>query len=343
VSRFNAKVRCNYYPLPLREADRTRHLLRFPVEPFSALDPCVGEGAAFAVITRDSNARRYGIELDAYRAEQAAPSLTKIIQGNCLETHCPVESFSCIFENPPYDWALSGNIRERLEAVFLNHTFRWLIPGGVLLLVIPAERATDCAQILASHFKHARVFRLSDSESVRYRQVLIAGVRRTRREREQLRDREISEGRYRFTTLGREYERLPELLDTCDDPYAVPTSGPATLTFKGLPLDTLEDLVGSSPAYRQTMRILAPEPTVVGGRPLTPLHAGQVGLVACSGLINGIFGSGEERHIAAWKSKKVTTKFTEEEQDGTTVIRERERFVQELSIVFASGETGTLE
>ena len=29
------------------------------------------------------------------------------------------------------------------------------------------------------------------------------------------------------------------------------------------------------------------------------------GLVACPGLINGIFGSGEERHIAAWKSKKV--------------------------------------
>ena len=61
------------------------------------------------------------------------------------------------------------------------------------------------------------------------------------------------------------------------------------------------------------------------------------GLVACSGLINGIFGSGEERHIAAWKSKKVTTKFTEEETDGTTIIRERERFVQELSVVFATG------
>jgi hypothetical protein len=227
--------------------------------------------------------------------------------------------------------------------VFLNHIFRWLIPGGVLLLVIPAERATDCAQILASHFKRARVSRLSDPESVRYRQVLVAGVRRTRREREQLRDREISEGRYRFTTLGREYESLPELADSYDDPYAVPTSGPAALTFKGLPLDELEDLVANSPAYRRTTRILAPEPTVIGGRPLTPLHAGQVGLVACSGLINGIFGSGEERHIAAWKSKKVTTKLTEEEEDGTTVIRERERFVQELSVVFATGETGTLE
>jgi hypothetical protein len=343
VSRLAAKARCNYYPLPLKEAERIRNLVQYPTEAFSALDPCVGEGIAFAAITRDTSARRYGIELDAYRAEQAAPLLTKIIRGNCLETHCPAESFSFIYENPPYDWVLSENARERLEAVFLNHTFRWLIPGGVLLLVIPAERAAECAQVLGSNFKRSLVFRLCDPESVRYRQVLIAGVRRTRREREQLRDREISEARFRFATLGREYGRLAELADFCDNPYIVPPTGPATLTFKGLPLDELEDLIPMSPASRQAERILAPKPTVVGGRPLTPLHAGQVGLVACSGLINGIFGSGEERHIAAWKSKKVTTKFTEEEADGTTIIRERERFVQELSVVFATGDTGTLE
>lgn len=343
MSRLAARIRCNYYPLPLRETERIRNLLQFPSEPFSALDPCVGEGIAFSTITRDSSARPYGIELDAYRAEQAAPLLTKVIQGNSLETHCPVESFSLIYENPPYDWTLSGNARERLEAVFLNHTFRWLIPGGILVLVIPAERAAECAQILASHFKRTRIFRLGDPESVRYRQVVIVGVRRTRRERDQLRDREISEGRFLFSTLGREYEHLAELPESASDPYPVPPTGPAALTFKGLPLDELEDAIPSSPASRQAARILAPEPTVIGGRPLTPLHAGQVGLVACSGLINGIFGAGEERHIAAWKSKKITTKLTEEEADGTTIIRERERFVQELSVVFATGETGTLE
>jgi site-specific recombinase XerD len=48
----------------------------------------------------------------------------------------------------------------------------------------------------------------------------------------------------------------------------------ASLKVSDLPS---EDLVANSPAYRQTARILAPEPTVIGGRPLTPLHAGQVG------------------------------------------------------------------
>jgi hypothetical protein len=73
MSRFNAKIRCNYYPLPAREAERIRSLLRFPTEPFSALDPCVGEGLAFTAILHCAAVRRYGIKLDAYRAEQAAP------------------------------------------------------------------------------------------------------------------------------------------------------------------------------------------------------------------------------------------------------------------------------
>src|ERR1700677_4448186 len=66
------------------------------------------------------HSRRYsktparGVMGDAYCAEQAAPSLTRIIQGNCLETHCPVESFSCIYLNPPYDWRWRGNSRTRV-------------------------------------------------------------------------------------------------------------------------------------------------------------------------------------------------------------------------------------
>ena len=82
MSRLAAR-RWSYgpHPLPLRETERIRNLLQFPSEPFSALNPCVGEGIAFSAITRDSSARRYGIELDAYRAEQAAPSHNRTIQG----------------------------------------------------------------------------------------------------------------------------------------------------------------------------------------------------------------------------------------------------------------------
>jgi hypothetical protein len=84
MARLAAKARCNYYPLPDREAELIRSCLTFPDQAFSALDPCAGEGRAMAVITDSSKAIRHGIELDAYRAEAAARVLEHVIQGRRL-------------------------------------------------------------------------------------------------------------------------------------------------------------------------------------------------------------------------------------------------------------------
>ena len=104
--------------------------------------------------------------------------------------HCTVESFSLLYLNPPYDWALGsgeGSSSNRTEQVFLSHTYRWLKPGGVLLFVIPGDRLAECSQTLATHFRDVRIYRLEAPECVRYKQVIVLGVRRNRRERERLR------------------------------------------------------------------------------------------------------------------------------------------------------------
>lgn len=59
-------------------------------------------------------------------------------------------------------------------------------------------------------------------------------------------------------------------------------------------------------------------------------------------MLDGVFGSGESRHVAAWKAVKVIDRSEEVEDDGTIVRRKRERFVNELTLVFASGETAIL-
>jgi uncharacterized methyltransferase DUF6094 len=64
-----------------------------------------------------------------------------------------------------------------MEAVFLEHTYRWLVMDGVLVLVIPYERLHDCAGILSSHFTGLNVFRMTDPESVQYRQIAVLGIR----------------------------------------------------------------------------------------------------------------------------------------------------------------------
>ncbi|MEO8053015.1 MAG: hypothetical protein ABI833_21620, partial [Acidobacteriota bacterium] len=62
-----------------------------------------------------------------------------------------------------------------------------------------------------------------------------------------------------------------------------------------------------------------------------------VGLCAVSGLLNGVFGTGAQRHVAHWEATKVVDRTEEEGDDGETVIREKERFSQRLTLLFADG------
>jgi hypothetical protein len=306
------------------------------------IDPCIGDGAAFREITSDVRARRYGIELDAYRAEQAAAVVDEVIQGSCLDVHCPVESVGLLFLNSPYDWTIGEGQNERTERVFLAHTYRWLQPEGVLVLVVPARHVRECGDILASHFKNVAIYRLTEPEAACYHQVVVLARRRTRRERERLRDDDIMRQHALFGSIGSRYGQLSTLTDATAARFTIPESGPLKMEYRGLPLDLIEDLLPRSPAYRQAARILFPQPAAFKGRPLTPLHGGHVALCAVSGMLNGIFGSGKNRHVAAWQAVKVIDRSEETEEDGTIVQRERERFTNELTLVFASGETAIL-
>jgi hypothetical protein len=341
--RFVAKSRLGFYPLPLPEAQRIRRFIFFPDQLSAAVDPCVGDGVAFDVITNGAEVLRYGIELDAYRAEQAKQRIPNVIQGNTLEVQCAVECFGVLYLNPPYDWALGPADSRRTEQAFLSHTYRWLKPGGVLVFVIPGDRLAECSQILATHFRDVRVFRLDAPECVRYRQVVLFGVRRSRRERERLRDSDITRARLYYASLARNPSQVPVLPSEPETRYSVPVSGPAQFVYRGLPLDEVEDLLPQSAAYRQAGRILFAEPASATGRPLTPLHAGHVGLLACSGLLNGIFGSDDQRHIAFWQAVKVVDKTEEEDDQGVVTVREKERFSNELTVVYSTGQVTILK
>ena len=340
--RLPGQERLGFYPLPPREAERIRRFLTFPDKPCYALDPCVGDGAAFAEIASAKKALRYGVELDAGRAEQARAKGSEVIHGNCFDVQCPVESFSLTYLNPPYDFEIGEERSQRMEKLFLEHVYRWLKPLGILVLVVPAKRIADCAVLLSRHFRDMRVYRLTEPESVRYEQVVLLGIRRTRQERDRLRDSEIIRAQLWLGSLERELQGLPPLPSEPDHLFAVPPGGPVRLVHRGLPLDQIEDLLPKSSAYRQASAALFAQQADVTGRPLTPLHGGHVGLLCTAGMLNGIFGEGETRHIAHWQSVKLVDK-SEEEEDGKTVIREKERFSNELTLVFCNGETAILK
>ena len=337
-----AKLKMGFYPLPLPEAERIRRFLRYPENSCAAIDPCIGDGTAFAVITGEAPALLYGIELDAYRAEQARARAHEVIHGSAFDVHCSVESVSLLYLNPPYDFEWGEDHMGRMERAFLEQCYRWLMPGGVLVFVLPGQRLCTCDRLLATHFRDKRVYRLSAPDSAKYGQVVVFGVRRTRRERDRLRDSELTRARDLIDEMSRKWNELGTLPDEPHAVYPIPESGPLKLVCNGLPLDEIEDLLPNSPAYRQASRILFALPQKVECRPLTPLHAGHVALLAVSSMLDGVLGSGDNRHIAAWRCLKVTDRSEEVEEDGTIIQSERERFTNELTLLYESGKTTVL-
>ena len=82
-----------YYPLPESEEETSRSPI-LP-SPASVIDPCVGQGTALQLVTRDVPVRRYGIELDAERARIASSKGIETIQGNTFDAIAKPESSPC--------------------------------------------------------------------------------------------------------------------------------------------------------------------------------------------------------------------------------------------------------
>jgi SAM-dependent methyltransferase len=235
LARPTSRLRMGYFPLPEAEARRIRPHLIFPASSFTALDACAGEGKALAVTTEATRGQRCGIELDAHRAEETRQRLDQVIYGDCFDVECKVESFSCALVNPPYDNASDGDgAAHRLDALFLQHTYRWLKPGAVLILVIPVAQLALCGNLLSVQFKDVEVYRLSEPECVQYKQILVFAVRRTRRERKRLQECEINGLRLGYGSKSRNFDALPVLTNQPQRIYAVPEADPIELVHRGL-------------------------------------------------------------------------------------------------------------
>ena len=336
--RLAGRLKLGFYPLPLKEAERIGLHLQFPEE-FSALDPCVGEGAAFARLLESSPARKYGIEIDAYRAEEAQRLGITVIQASAMTVRCPAESVSLLYLNPPYDREVGPETNQRLESVFLEHTYRWLKPRGILVFVLPQAQLKACAKLLAQQFTDIRIYRLTEPQCIHYHQVVVFASRRPRHSHRE--DAALLQIQERLCRLG-EGGELEPLAAAADAVYSIPPSGPASLTNVGIPLDQVEDLLPRSSAYRQASRVLIREQNSIRGRPLTPLHGGHVSLLATAGMLNGVFGQGQERHIAHWRSVKFVDHWEESEPNGTIIQHDRERFSHEVTLVFSDGRTQVL-
>ena len=331
MSRLFARLKLGYYPLPTEEA-RNIHSLLVASAPYCAIDPCAGDGSALLEITNGTGAHLAAIEVDADRAVVAAQRGIPTVHCSAFECKVQSESCSLLYLNPPYDTELGPHSNKRMEFVFLDHCYRWVRTDGVLVFVIPATALNSCSRLLASQFDRLSVFRLDHPECVRFRQVVVFGTRKKTHSRGEPRGADV------LVRAGYRPDSIPSLHAGVTERYSISPSGPVTINHRGLPLDTIEDAIARSVAMQNARGVLVRKQQKMSGRPVTPLHKGHVGLLACSGMLNGFFGQGEERHIAHWRAVKHVDEFNEEgEEAGETIIRRRERFSHELTLAFENG------
>lgn len=332
MSRPFSRIKLGYYPLPLEEARNIRTLL-IPTAAYSAIDPCAGDGTALLEITKDTVVHLAASELDADRAAAATQKGITTVHGSAFECRVPSETCSLLYLNPPYDTELGPHSNQRMELVFLEHCYRWVITEGVLVFVIPVTALGTCAKLLASQFERLSLFRLEHPESVRFHQIVVFGKRKKAHLRGD------PKGADAVMRAGYRPNLIPALTQEVTERYAIPASPPATINYTGVPLDAVEDALQRSTAMQNARGILVRKQQKLTGRPVLPLHKGAVGLLACSGMLNGSFGEGEMRHIAHWRSVKYVDEFNEEgEEEGETIIRRRERFSHELTLAYENGQ-----
>lgn len=331
--RLAGRMKMGYYPTPSRIVEYMRRCLSFPPAPFVALDPCCGEGLALEQLATGTQAITYGVELDQHRAEASEAHIQNVLKCGIEETRIAHQSCSLLFLNPPYDEATleedAGTKTERQEKAFLRMTVPYLVPGGVLVYIIPQTRLNrGIARLLASRFEKVQVFRFPEPEYADFKQIVVLGVRKTGNSLDEALALKLQNVPNR---------RLEPLSETVTAQFLVPPSGALKL-FRSTVIDPeeLEKQMAQSPLWRKLQAMTTKNELRVP-RPPLPLHSGHLGLLLAAGKLDGVIGEGPDRHVVKGKVSKVVSK-VEEYKGDVLEQRELDRYVVSIKILNRSGE-----
>jgi hypothetical protein len=180
--RLEGQSKMGYYPTPENTLSLIPTWLTVPNDGQLRryLDPCVGAGEALAHIA-NGHAETYGIELSDMRAKAAEDRLAHVLNTAYEYAQLTDETFSLCLLNPAYDGETATGGGKRMEETFLvdRCTTGLLVPGGVLIYIIPHSRINESiARHLAGWYSDLRCFKLPGLEYDVFKQVVIFGARR---------------------------------------------------------------------------------------------------------------------------------------------------------------------
>ena len=306
VGRLMNNIKLGYYPTDPDNISLILRGIHFPEGVTTNLfDPCCGCGKALRQLAQGNNCYAYGVELDESRAEEAQTRLHRVGFGSFFHSRISHEAFHLLFLNPPYLSVIneSGG-RSRHEKRFLIESIPTLMYGGLLIYVIPYYRLTpDICRILVDNFDGLTVWRFTDSEFKKFKQVAVLGIRKKR-------DTELQDTLW-LEQLACSPAGIPLLTQLPESRYALPAQPMTVNTFKGERFNQkeLEQQLRKSDSFAQMMARSELDSGVK--HPLLPLSISQIGLIGGSGMINGLIEC-DTPHIIKGRIVKVVRTESEE-------------------------------
>ena len=306
VGRLMNNIKLGYYPTDPDNISLILRGIHFPEGVTTNLfDPCCGCGKALRQLAQGNNCYAYGGELDESRAEEAQTRLHRVGFGSFFHSRISHEAFHLLFLNPPYLSVIneSGG-RSRHEKRFLIESIPTLMYGGLLIYVIPYYRLTpDICRVLVDNFDGLTVWRFTDSEFKKFKQVAVLGIRKKR-------DTELQDTLW-LEQLACSPAGIPLLTQLPESRYALPAQPMTVNTFKGERFNQkeLEQQLRKSDSFAQMMARSELDSGVK--HPLLPLSISQIGLIGGSGMINGLIEC-DTPHIIKGRIVKVVRTESEE-------------------------------
>ena len=309
IGRLMNNVKMGYYPTDISHVKMMKNALKFPENKVNIFDPCCGCGLALEALALGTDSVTYGTEIDEARGKEAETRLDRVGFGSFFHSRISSEAFHVLFLNPPYLNVIGeGGVKARSEKRFLVESIHHLMPGGVIMYIVPYYRLTyDICRVLCDNFKDISVYRFLDSEFSKFKQIVVFGIKKKKED-----GSDEAEKLSQFAMLP---ERIP-MIDTLDtEIYSVPEVEKNVEVFKGanFNLGELQRQLAKSKSIN--MFFEKSKIDAIEKRPLLPLNIGQVGLIGGSGLINGYVDCDTPHVIKGRVIKEV--KRRENEEEGT--------------------------
>ena len=294
--RLAGLAKGGYYPTPMRCVDLASNLVtvRRPMNPevqetIRILDPCCGPGdacerlAARLASKSKAEIRTFGVELEQERAQQAREQMDFALSSDLFQAMIANNAFQVLYLNPPYDFDAED---KRVEHAFLMHCTRYLVNGGLLMLVVPRHRLSVSAKYLAANYDRLECRRFPDPEYDDFDQVILMGNRRMQPEVNQYNEDKILNWAHCST------EQMKTLEDnTTGIPMSIPTGERTDLLFT---IRTVNPAQAAAEARKsglwtnQTIKDSLWPSHTAKTQPLMPLRQGHMAMLVAAGFLDNL-------------------------------------------------------